>query len=73
MLLLDGELSPWELRAIRRASWRSALIVFVAVDGRPIGALLLADELRSDTPRAIRLRKIHLKESERKRQARQAQ
>ena len=55
MLLLDGELSPWELRAIRRASWRSALIVFVAVDGRPIGALLLADELRSDTPRAIRL------------------
>ncbi|ANW00322.1 heavy metal translocating P-type ATPase [Bradyrhizobium icense] len=55
MLLSDGELSPWELRAIRRASWRSALIVFVAVDGRPIGALLLADELRSDTPRAIRL------------------
>jgi len=55
MLLLDGELSPWELRTIRRASWRSALIVFVAVDGRPIGALLLADELRSDTPRAIRL------------------
>jgi heavy metal translocating P-type ATPase len=55
MLLLNGELSPWELRAIRRASWRSALIVFIAVDGRPIGALLLADELRSDTPRAIRL------------------
>ena len=45
----------WAVRAIRRASWRSALIVFVAVEGRPIGALLLADELRSDTPRAIRL------------------
>ena len=29
--------------------------MFVAVEGRPIGALLLADELRSDTPRAIRL------------------
>ena len=43
------------LRAIRRASWRSALIVFVAVEGRPIGALLLADELRSDTPHAIRM------------------
>ncbi|WP_338319941.1 HAD family hydrolase, partial [Bradyrhizobium ottawaense] len=42
-------------RAIRRASWRSALIVLVAVDGRLIGALLLADELRADTPRAIRL------------------
>jgi soluble P-type ATPase len=27
----------------------------VAVEGRPIGALLLADELRADTPRAIRL------------------
>ncbi|NPU11017.1 heavy metal translocating P-type ATPase [Bradyrhizobium sp. 83002] len=45
---------PWAARAIRRASWRSALIVFVAVEGRPIGALLLADELRADTPRAIR-------------------
>jgi heavy metal translocating P-type ATPase len=45
----------WALRAIRRASWRSALIVFVAVEGRTIGALLLADELRADTPRAIRL------------------
>ncbi|OAE99918.1 haloacid dehalogenase [Bradyrhizobium centrolobii] len=55
LLRSHTEPSPWELRAIRRASWRSALIVFVAVDGRPIGALLLADELRADTPRAIRL------------------
>ncbi|QOZ80347.1 heavy metal translocating P-type ATPase [Bradyrhizobium sp. CCBAU 53351] len=55
MLLSHAEMSPWELRAIRRASWRSALIVFVAVDGRLVGALLLADELRADTPRAIRL------------------
>ncbi|MET4762841.1 heavy metal translocating P-type ATPase [Bradyrhizobium ottawaense] len=55
MLLSRAELSPWALRAIRRASWRSALIVLVAVDGRLIGALLLADELRADTPRAIRL------------------
>ncbi|WP_298240703.1 heavy metal translocating P-type ATPase [uncultured Bradyrhizobium sp.] len=55
MVLSHAELSPWELRAIRRASWRSALIVFVAVDGRLVGALLLADELRADTPRAIRL------------------
>ncbi len=55
-MILGGRApSPWELRAIRRASWRSALIIFVAVEGRPIGALLLADELRSDTPRAIRL------------------
>ena len=55
MILSSERPSPWELRAIRRASWRSALIVFVALDGRTIGALLLADELRSDTPRAIRL------------------
>ncbi|TPQ35605.1 heavy metal translocating P-type ATPase [Bradyrhizobium guangdongense] len=55
MLPSNAELTPWEMRAIRRASWRSALVVFVAVDGRTIGALLLADELRADTPRAIRL------------------
>jgi len=45
----------WALRALRRASWRSALVVFVALDGQPIGALLLADELRPDTPHAIRI------------------
>ncbi len=55
LLRSHAALAPWELRAIRRASWRSALMVFVAVDDRPIGALLLADELRADTPRAIRL------------------
>jgi len=45
----------WALRAARRASWRSALAVFVAVDDRPIGALLLADELRKETPRAVQM------------------
>jgi heavy metal translocating P-type ATPase len=55
MAVVSGQPSPWELRAMRRASWRSALIVFVAVEGQPIGALLLSDELRPDTPRAIRL------------------
>jgi heavy metal translocating P-type ATPase len=55
MIFAGGGVSDWASRAIRRASWRSALVVFVAVQGRPIGALLLADELRSDTPRAIRL------------------
>jgi len=55
MIFGGARVSEWASRAIRRASWRSALIVFVAVEGRPIGALLLADELRSDTPRAIRL------------------
>lgn len=49
-----ARLPGWAVRALRRASWRSALSVFVARDGQPIGALLLADELRRDTPRAIR-------------------
>ncbi len=44
---------PWAARALRRASWRSALSVFVSVEGRVVGAILLADELRRDTPRAI--------------------
>jgi heavy metal translocating P-type ATPase len=55
MMLGQAIPAPWARRAIRRASWRAALIVFVAVDDRLVGALLLADELRSDTPRAIRL------------------
>jgi heavy metal translocating P-type ATPase len=55
LILAHAAAEGWVLRASRRAAWRSALIVFVAVDGRPIGALLLADELRSDAPRAIRL------------------
>src|ERR1700682_432527 len=51
----------WVSRAVRRAAWRSALVVFVAVDGRTIGALLLADELRAETPHAIRmLRAAHV-------------
>jgi soluble P-type ATPase len=54
MIFARQHAPEWALRAIRRASWRSALIVFVAVECKPIGALLLADELRSDTPRAIR-------------------
>ena len=53
--LVYGSRRPedWAVRALRRAAWRSALSVFVAVEGRPIGALLLGDELRRETPRAI--------------------
>lgn len=49
----EGRLQEWARRAARRASWRSALTVFVAVDGRVIAVLLFADELRRETPRAI--------------------
>lgn len=49
----------WAQRVLRRASWRSALSVFVSVDGQAIGALLLADELRRETPRAVQLLRDH--------------
>src|SRR5450631_3719600 len=55
MIFAGRRPEQWAARAMRRASWRSALIVFVALEGRPIGALLLADELRSETPHAIRM------------------
>jgi heavy metal translocating P-type ATPase len=53
--LIYGGRAPeeWATRALRRASWRSALCVFVERDERVAGALLLADELRKETPRAI--------------------
>jgi heavy metal translocating P-type ATPase len=53
MVCGSRRLEAWALRALRRASWRSALSVFVAVDGRTIGVILLADELRRETPRAV--------------------
>ncbi len=43
----------WAARVLRRASWRSALAVFVAADGVGVGALLLGDEMRRETPRAV--------------------
>ena len=53
--LVSGASKPeaWAVRALRRAAWRSALSVFVSIEGRTIGALLLADELRRETPRAV--------------------
>ncbi len=53
--LVHGARKPeqWAVHVLRRASWRSALSVFVAVDGRTVGALLLGDELRRETPRAV--------------------
>lgn len=53
--LVNGARKPeaWAMRALRRAAWRSAVSVFVAVDGQTIGVVLLADELRRDTPRAV--------------------
>jgi heavy metal translocating P-type ATPase len=51
----SGRSEDWAFRVLRRASWRSALSVFVSVDGRTIGALLLGDELRREAPRAVQM------------------
>ena len=45
---------PW-VRAVRRRSWLDgALTVFVAVDDKPAGALLLEDRIRPDARQTIR-------------------
>jgi len=54
--LVFGSRKPedWAVRILRRASWRSALSIFVSVDGHAAGALLMGDELRRETPKTIR-------------------
>jgi len=55
--LVYGSRKPedWAVRVLRRAAWRSALSVFVSVECRTIGALLLGDELRRETPHAVQM------------------
>ena len=44
--------AEWARRAARRrASWRSALVVFVGVEGRPSARCCSPTRLRADTPR----------------------
>jgi heavy metal translocating P-type ATPase len=45
----------WPERIARLAAQEGQSGVFVAVDGRIAGALLLADEIRTEAPRALRL------------------
>jgi heavy metal translocating P-type ATPase len=49
-----GNVPPWFEAGLRRARREAASTVAVAVDGTPRGLILLADELRTDTPRALR-------------------
>ncbi|HEX6519435.1 MAG TPA: heavy metal translocating P-type ATPase [Streptosporangiaceae bacterium] len=49
-----GEAEPWVRAARRRARLDGALTVFIAVDGRPAGVLLLEDRLRPDARQTIR-------------------
>jgi heavy metal translocating P-type ATPase len=44
----------WARTARRRADLDGSLTVFVAVDGRPAGALLVQDQIRPDAARTIR-------------------
>jgi heavy metal translocating P-type ATPase len=45
---------PWVIAAGRRAARESFSTIAVVTDGDPAGLVLLTDELRTDTPRAIR-------------------
>ena len=52
--VVGNDPEPWVRRVARRAGREGSSVVFVAVAGIPAGALLLADEIRTDTPRALR-------------------
>jgi heavy metal translocating P-type ATPase len=47
--------TDWSRRFLRRVDYEGASGVFVAIDGAMAGALLLLDEIRLETPRALRL------------------
>ena len=49
-----GAAPAWAEGLLRRARRDGSSSVFLAVDGRLAGALLLADEIRRETPRALR-------------------
>jgi heavy metal translocating P-type ATPase len=48
------EPEAWVAHVLRRSSWRSSLSVFVSIEGKVAGALLLGDEIRREAPRALR-------------------
>lgn len=47
--------AAWSERFLRRTGYEGAAGVFVAADGQMLGAIRLADEIRPDSPRALRL------------------
>jgi heavy metal translocating P-type ATPase len=49
-----GDPPPWVRRVVRQARREGSSVVFVAIDDTPAGGILLADEIRTDTPRALR-------------------
>jgi len=50
-----GDTPPaWVRQVRRRADLDGSLTVFVAIDGKPAGAMLFQDPIRSDAPRMVR-------------------
>lgn len=47
--------APWAERFLRRIAYEGASSVFVSEDGIMTGAIQMADSIRMDTPRALRL------------------
>jgi heavy metal translocating P-type ATPase len=50
----EGQVPAWMSQAKREALREGSTTVFVAVDDAPVGAVLLGDELRPDSARALR-------------------
>ncbi|WP_250523350.1 MULTISPECIES: heavy metal translocating P-type ATPase [unclassified Caballeronia] len=47
--------APWSAAFLQRVAYEGASAVFVGVDGAMMGALQMADQIRLETPRALRL------------------
>lgn len=54
---VSGEARPalWSAAFLRTMGYEGGAAVFVAVDGQMVGAIRMADQLRLETPRALRL------------------
>ncbi|HET9657467.1 MAG TPA: heavy metal translocating P-type ATPase [Kineosporiaceae bacterium] len=52
--VLGDSPGPWAARIRRRAGLEGSLSVYLAVDGRPAGGILLEDPVRTDAPRMMR-------------------
>ncbi len=50
-------IAPWSDAFLRRVGGEGGAAVFVGVDGAMVGAIQMADQLRLETPRALRLLK----------------
>jgi len=47
--------APWSRAFLQRVAYEGASAIFVSVDGAMIGAIQMADQIRLETPRALRL------------------